>query len=60
MLVTGLFSFFFRFTLLCMGAGAASGVNRGEWRAGVILLGVIALWNWRWILDYVAERRWRY
>jgi hypothetical protein len=60
MLITGLFSLLFRFTLLCMGIGAAGGMNRGEWHAAVILLGVIVLWNWRWILDYVAERRWRY
>ena len=60
MFITGIFSLFFRFTLLCMGIGAANGVSRGDMHAAVILLLVVALWNWRRILDYIAERRWRY
>lgn len=60
MFIAGIFSLFFRFMLLCMGIGAANSVSRGDMHAAVILLLVVALWNWRWILDYIAERRWQY
>jgi hypothetical protein len=60
MFIAGIFSLFFRSTLLCLGIGAANGVSRGDTHAAVILLLVVALWNWRRILDYIAERRWRY
>jgi hypothetical protein len=38
MFITGIFSLFFRFILLCMGVGAANGVSRGDMHAAVILL----------------------
>jgi hypothetical protein len=60
MFIAGIFSLFLRFTLLCMGIGAANDVSRGDMHAAVILLLVVALWNWRRILDYIVERRWRY
>ncbi len=55
----GIFSLFFRFTLLCIGLGAVSSASRGDLHAAAMLLFVVVLWNWRWILDYVVERRWR-
>jgi hypothetical protein len=60
MFIAGIFSLCFRFTLLCVGIGTANGASHGDMPAAVILLLVVALWNWRWILDYIAERRWRY
>ena len=59
MFIAGLFSLVFRSTLLCMGFGAARGAAQGIPQAAVILVAVVALWNWRWILDFVADRRWR-
>ena len=60
MFIASIFSLFFRFILLCVGIGVANGVSRGDMHATVILVLVVALWNWQRIRDYIAERRWRY
>jgi hypothetical protein len=60
MFIAGIFSLFFRFILLCVGVGSMHGASRGDLHAAFTMLVVVALWNWRRILDYVAERRRRY
>lgn len=60
MFIVGVFSLLFRFILFCVGVGAIHGAARGDLHAVVTLLLVVLLWNWRPIVGYVAERRWRW
>jgi len=60
MFIAGLFSLFFRFILFVAGVGSLHAASRGDPHALITLLLVVLLWNWRRILDFIAERRWRY
>ena len=55
-----LFVGFFWFIVFCIGAAAFNGVAQGDLHAVVIVIFCLALWNARRILDYVADRRWRW
>jgi hypothetical protein len=59
MVIVRLFVSFYYLIIFLMGASAARGVGQGEPRALVILIFCVALWNWRWLFEFVQDRRWR-
>lgn len=59
MILVRAFIGFFWLVIFMMGVGAARAAGTGNVRALVVLIGVIALWNWRRLFIMVCERRWR-
>jgi hypothetical protein len=48
-----------KYVLILIGWGGLKMIDHGDYRGLVFFFGAVALWNWRWCLEFVQDRRWR-